>query len=111
MSAVAAPPDLRSRHRGARRRRAAQGWLYASPTALFVLVLFVAPLLLVLRMSISRWPLLTGNQGLNFPVNFSKAYHNRFFADSVWFTVKYTVLATVLLIGLGLGLALLVQES
>ena len=27
------------------------------------------------------------------------------------FTLKYTVLATVLLIGLGLGLALLVQES
>ena len=31
--------------------------------------------------------------------------------DSVVFTLKYTVLATVLLIALGLGLALLVQES
>lgn len=85
--------------------------MFASPTALFVLVLFVAPLALVLRMSVTHWPLLTGGQGLNFPDNFSKAWHNRFFADSVWFTVKYTVLATVLLIGLGLGLALLVQES
>lgn len=111
MTAVTTPPALRSRHRNTRRRRAVQGWLYASPTALFVAVLFIAPLLLVLRMSVSSWPLLRGNQGLNFPDNFTKAYHNRFFADSVWFTLKYTVLATVLLLGLGLGLALLVQES
>jgi multiple sugar transport system permease protein len=103
--------DLGSRRRRVRRRREAQGWLYASPTALFVLVLFLIPLFLVLRMSISHWPLLTGNQGLNFPDNFTKAWHNRFFQDSVWFTVKYTVLATILLVGLGLGLALLVQES
>ena len=62
-------------------------------------------------MSLSRWPLLTGNQGFNAPDNYEKVIHNRFFADSVVFTLKYTVLATVLLIGLGLGLALLVQES
>ena len=97
--------------RPGRRRRSVLGWMYAAPTALFVPVLFVVPLLLVMKMSVSKWPLLSGNQGLNFPDNFSKAYHNRFFADSVWFTLKYTVLATVLLIGLGLGLALLVQES
>ncbi len=41
----------------------------------------------------------------------TQAVSNRFFVDSVVFTMKYTVLATVLLIGLGLGLALLVQES
>jgi multiple sugar transport system permease protein len=94
-----------------RRRQSLAGWLYATPTALFVLVLFVLPLLLVLRMSVSRWPLLSGNQGVNFPDNYVKAVSHRFFTDSVVFTLKYTVLATVLLIALGLGLALLVQES
>jgi len=94
-----------------RRRQRVEGWLYATPTALFVLALFVAPLFLVLRMSGSRWPLLSGDQGVNFPDNYTKAIENRFFTDSVVFTLKYTVLATVLLIGLGLGLALLVQES
>jgi len=94
-----------------RRRMRVEGWLYATPTALFVLALFVAPLFLVLRMSGSRWPLLSGDQGVNFPDNYTKAIENRFFTDSVVFTLKYTVLATVLLIGLGLGLALLVQES
>ncbi len=93
---------------GARRR---QGWLYATPTAAFVAALFVVPLLLVLLMSGSRWPLLSGNQGWNFPTNYGKAINNRFFLDSVVFTLTYTALATVLLVGLGLGLALLVQES
>jgi multiple sugar transport system permease protein len=87
------------------------GWLYALPTAIFVALLFLIPLGLVLLMSVARWPLLTGFRGFNAPANFTKALGNRFFVDSVLFTLKYTVLATVLLIGLGLGLALLVQES
>ena len=61
------------------RRR--QGWLYATPTAVFVVALFVLPLLLVLLMSASRWPLLSGNQGWNFPANYSRALTNRFFLD------------------------------
>jgi multiple sugar transport system permease protein len=105
------PPPPRRAAAGRRRRTALVGWLYAGPTAIFVLVLFVVPLLLVLKMSASRWPLLSGNQGLNFPDNYTKAVANRFFADSVIFTVTYTALTTVLLLGLGLGLALLVQES
>lgn len=94
-----------------RTARSVQGWLYASPTAVFVLALFVVPLLFVLLMSMSRWPLLSGYRGWNFPANYVRALGNRFFVDSVVFTLKYTVLATLLLSGLGLGLALLVQES
>lgn len=94
-----------------RRRRQLQGAVYSLPNALFVIVLFVLPLLLVLQMSASDWPLLAGNRGLNFPENFVKAVDHRLFTDSVVFTVKYTVLATILLIGIGLGLGLLVQES
>ncbi|HXH34038.1 MAG TPA: sugar ABC transporter permease [Plantibacter sp.] len=99
---------------GARRRRAGNartGWLFALPTAVFVVFLFLVPLVLVFQMAGSDWPLLGGNQGWNFPDNFPKAIDNRFFLDSVVFTLKYTAIATVLLIGLGLGLALLVQES
>ncbi|NUT51106.1 MAG: sugar ABC transporter permease [Saccharothrix sp.] len=106
------PPDTptgrRVRSRG---RHALLGWLYASPTALFVVALFVVPLGLVVEMSLSRWPLLSGDQGFNAPKNFAKAVDHRFFVDSVVFTVKYTALATVLLLVIGLGLALLVQES
>lgn len=105
---VSAPPLRRT---PARRGRSLTGWLYAAPTALFVLLLFIVPLVLVGKMSASHWPLLGGDQGINFPANFGKALDNRFFLDSIAFTLKYTVLATALLIGLGLGLALLVQES
>jgi multiple sugar transport system permease protein len=112
---VAAAPIRPARSRpgapGRRRAQALQGWLYVTPTVVAVAALFVYPLLLVFRMSGSRWPLLSGYRGPNLPDNYVKAIHNRFFADSVLFTVKYTVLATVLLLSLGLGLALLVQES
>ena len=94
------------RRRSRRRAGALAGWLYASPTAIFVL-----PLLLVVQMSGSDWPLLGGNRGVNFPANYTDAVSNRFFADSVVFTLKYTVLTTVILLALSLGLAMLVQES
>lgn len=85
--------------------------MYAAPTALFVLVLFILPLILVAQMSASDWPLISGNQGVNFPDNYAAAVDNRFFWDSVIFTLKYTVFTTVILLAMGLGLALLVQES
>lgn len=104
-------PPGRARGTTRSRREAIQGWSYAAPTALFVLFVFVVPLLLVLQMSGSDWPLLSGNQGWNLPENFEKAVLHRLFWDSIWFTLKYTVITTVLLIGLGLVLALIVQES
>lgn len=87
------------------------GFAYALPTLVFVVVLFIAPLLLVVRMSASKWPLLTGNGGWNFPKNYQLILNNRLFWPSVVFTLEYTVLATILLVGLGLVMALLVQEG
>lgn len=111
---MALSTPLRSR-RGRHARTALggplQGWLYAAPTALFVLGLFLIPLALVLQMSGSDWPLLRGNTGWNFPQNYIDAVDLRLFWDSLGFTLLYTVITTVLLLGLGLGLALLVQES
>jgi multiple sugar transport system permease protein len=86
------------------------GVAYAAPTVVFVAVFFIMPLLLVARMSLSSWPLLTGNGGLNFPKNYLSIWKNALFGPAVVFTVEYTLIVTVLLIGLGLGLALLVQE-
>lgn len=105
-----APPPPR-RRRGNRSHGPLLGWLYASPTAVLVAVLFVVPLVLVVIMSASDWSLLAGNDGTNFPANYTEVLAHRMFWPSVVFTLKYTVIATVLLIGLGLGLALLVQES
>ena len=86
------------------------GVAYAAPTVVFLAVFFITPLLLVARMSLSSWPLLTGNGGLNFPKNYLSIWKNALFGPAVVFTIEYTLIVTVLLIGLGLGLALLVQE-
>jgi len=104
---AAAPPT----HRGARSRRNLRAWAYASPTAALVLVFFVVPVGLVVVMSGSDWPLLAGNRGVNLPDNYADVVDHRLFWPAIWFTLKYTVVATVLLIGLGLGLAFLVQEA
>lgn len=100
-----------SRPRKRTLRQGATGWVFAVPTAAFVVALFLVPLFIVLRMSASDWSLLGGNQGLDFPANYRDAVHVQFFVDSLIFTAKYTVLATVLLLGLGLGMALIVQEA
>ena len=93
------------------RRRNLIGMAYAAPTAVMVLVFFVAPLLLVVQMSASDWTLLGGDQGLNFPANYGNVSSGRLFWPAVEFTIRYTVIVTVLLIGLGLLMALLVQET
>jgi multiple sugar transport system permease protein len=111
LNTAAPPATTPKRRRGRRTGGALAGWLYAAPTTLFVLLLFVLPLLLVLQMSASDWPLLSGNQGVNLPENYQDAVSNRFFMDSIVFTLKYTVLTTIILLALSLGLALLVQES
>ncbi|MDR2374752.1 MAG: sugar ABC transporter permease [Bifidobacteriaceae bacterium] len=100
--------------RTARRRRLARdrfGLAYASPVAAVVAVFFVVPILLVVYMSGTNWKLLGGNQGINFPDNYGDVVDHRMFWPAVSFTLKYTVIATVLLIAVGLGLAMLVQET
>jgi multiple sugar transport system permease protein len=94
-----------------KQRRQFFGFLYALPTMIYVAIFFVLPLCLVFLMSSSKWGLLTGNKGINFPDNYATASASSLFWPAVWFTIEYTVLVTVFLIGLGLGLALLVQEG
>ncbi|MEU5156000.1 sugar ABC transporter permease [Glycomyces sp. NPDC021274] len=93
-----------------RHSRKLAGALYAAPVAVFVLVFFVAPLLLVGRMSASDWPLLAGDLGLNLPDNYAGIADNPLFWPAVGFTLKYTGIVVVLLIGLSLLLALIVAD-
>ncbi|HEX7544426.1 MAG TPA: sugar ABC transporter permease [Candidatus Limnocylindrales bacterium] len=94
-----------------RRSRQLLGLLYVAPTVIFVAVFFIAPLVLVANMSASHWTLLGGNKGFNLPDNYSAIADSSLFWPAVVFTLEYTVLATVLLVGMGLGLALLIQSG
>ena len=110
---IASSPPTRQRGWWSTRKRSRQlmGLVYVSPTLLFVAVFFFAPLLLVARMSATHWPLLGGDKGINFPANYTAMGDSSLFLPSVVFTLEYTVLATVLLIGSGLGLALLISSG
>jgi len=105
------PRRLTARRSDWGRQRRRSGLIYALPTLVFVLVFFVWPLLLVGQMSASDWKLLGGDQGINFPRNYGALNNNPLFWPAVEFTLRYTAIVTVLLIGLGLGLALIVQEA
>ncbi|GII30492.1 carbohydrate ABC transporter permease [Planotetraspora mira] len=98
-----------SHARGRPRSRRYIGMLYAAPTAVIVGVLFLAPLALVVWMSLNKWPLL-GQARFNAPENYTKISDDPLFVDSVFFTLKYTLIITVLLSAVALGLALLVQN-
>jgi multiple sugar transport system permease protein len=100
-----------TRRIGGTRRRYGLGWAYAAPTAVFVLIFFVIPIGIVARMAVSDWGLFAGYRGINAPENFQDVLDDRLFWPAAGFTVKYTLVTTVILLTLALGLALLVQES
>ena len=93
-----------------RDRRPLLGLAYAAPTAVVVAVLFLIPLGLVMWMSFHQWPLL-GEPTINLPDNYTRIADNPLFLNAVRFTIKYTVLVTVVLFTAAFGLALLVQRN
>jgi len=94
--------------RPARRRRLTAA-AYVAPMAAIVAVLFVVPLLLMVWMSITRWPLLgaSGGHGI---ANY-QALADPLFLRAIVFALKYTVITTTVLGLVSFGLALLVQEA
>ncbi len=100
-----------TRHRPWWRRRAATGALYALPTAAFIALFFVVPLVTVGTMSLNEWQLIGGNKGFNAPENFVSLLDETQLWPSIVFTVKYTVIVTVIMLALALGIALIVQET
>jgi len=111
--AKTAPPTtrvrrIRSRSEVLENRR---GWAFVTPTLAIIIVLFIAPIVLVVIMAMTKWTLMGGQQHTNFPENFQRVFADPLLMDSVWFTLKYTIATTLILMPIALGLALLVQES
>ena len=92
-----------------RRSRSRLGLLYATPMAVIVGTLFVIPLGLMIWMSFNHWPLL-GASAPNGVENY-RALTDPLFLRAVVFTLKYTVVMTVVLSLVAFGLALLVQNA
>jgi multiple sugar transport system permease protein len=113
---VTTPPAMATRHAAVpvrtrppwHRRRSTTGLFYALPVVLFVVLLFVVPLLMVVQMSFSDWTLIGGFRGINFPDNFSTppndsgvAYgvlNDPNLAKAIQFTLVYTFVVTVVML-------------
>ncbi|GAA3192641.1 sugar ABC transporter permease [Actinocorallia longicatena] len=85
------------------------GLVYAAPAAVVVGLFFLAPLVLVVWMSLHKWPLLAA-PAFNAPDNYTRIADNSLVADAILFTLRYTAVVTVLLFTVSFGLALLVQN-
>jgi multiple sugar transport system permease protein len=75
-----------------------------------VTVFFLVPLVLVFWMSLHDWKIL-GTPTWNFPENYKDIPNDQLLKDAIGFTLKYTVIVTVVLSAFAMGLALLVQET
>jgi multiple sugar transport system permease protein len=82
--------------------------LLVSPAVLLVLVFFVAPLVLVVWMSLHNWPLL-GTPRFIGGENYSELISDDLFKQSLWFTTKYTLIVTPIQLVLGYLLAAVVR--
>lgn len=105
-----AVPPARARRAAARRRR--RGWtglLYVAPAVALVLAFFVVPLALAAWMSLHNWPLLGRSRWIGFG-NYKALWNDRGFWSALLFTAKYTLAATVGLIGVALPLALFAER-
>jgi len=102
-------PAPATRRASISRGRGRLGMLYVAPMAALVAVLFVIPLVLMLWMSVNHWPLL-GASAPNGVTNY-QALRDPLFLRAVWFTLKYTVVTTIVLGLIAFGLALLMHSD
>jgi multiple sugar transport system permease protein len=90
--------------------RQSQGWLYIAPALLFVAVFVLWPLAQLAAMSLTDRSLLGGGRFVGLE-NYIKIWHDTGFWRALWFTIKYTLALTPILMGLGFALALLTVDN
>ena len=84
------------RSRGTAARRPLTGWLFVAPTGIIVAALFLAPLVILVYMSFTDWPLLASPtpNGLD---NYKRLGKDDLFVGAITFTLVYTLITTVVL--------------
>ena len=94
----------------ARRKGQMQGWLFLAPALLFVALFVLAPFGQLVAMSMTDRSLLGGGRFVGL-ANYARIWNDSGFWRALLFTVKYTVVLTPILMGLGFALALLVADN
>ncbi|AMM86945.1 sugar ABC transporter permease [Martelella sp. AD-3] len=106
MTAGAGAPVPKKR----RRRRHSQwtGLIHVLPALALVTVFFIVPLGMTVWMSLHKWPLMGLPRFIGLD-NYERLLFDKSFWSSLWFTVQYTVVVTIALLGFAMALALIVQ--
>jgi multiple sugar transport system permease protein len=86
------------------------GALYLMPIVLFVSVFTAYPFVQMVWMSLHNWSLLEAKKWVGL-ANFTKAYNDQQFWQSLWFTLRYTLYITPILMISGYLIALLVARN
>ena len=86
------------------------GALYLTPIVLFVSVFTAYPFVQMIWMSFHNWSLLETKKWVGL-ANFVKAYNDHQFWQSLWFTLRYTLYITPILMISGYLIALLVATN
>jgi len=86
------------------------GFLYVLPALAFVGFFVIWPLIQLVQISLTDTSLLGGGKYVGFE-NYSKAFEDKAFWRALWFTARYTVFITPVLMGLGFALALLTSAN
>lgn len=106
MTRAVTPPSTRLRT-----RLAWTGFLATVPALTLTTVLFVVPVILMLWMSLHRWPLLGEPRFIGID-NYVRAFTtDTTFLGSLGFTLLYTLIITPVLFVLGFALALFIRRS
>lgn len=91
-------------------RRRLTGLLYVLPALAFVAAFTVYPLVHMVRISFNDWTLITPPEPVGLD-NFRRAMDDDQFWGSLWFTVRYTLVITPILIVGGYLIALLTADN
>jgi multiple sugar transport system permease protein len=91
-------------------RGMALGLLYLAPAVIFVALFTAYPLLQMVWMSFHNWSILEPARWVGV-ANYLKAWNDRQFWVSLWFTLKYTIYITPILMIAGFLIALLVAPN
>ena len=86
------------------------GWLFIAPALLFVGAFVLLPLAQLVNISFTNASLLGGQRYVGFD-NYVRIWSDSAFWRALWFTVKYTLIMTPILMGLGFALALLTSDN
>ncbi|MBD8069610.1 carbohydrate ABC transporter permease [Bacillus sp. PS06] len=85
-------------------------WLFLTPVFLALGIVIIGPLLLGTYYSFTDWNGLSVTKFVGLD-HYMKLFNDTGFLNSIWFTVKFSVVTVILLNALGLGLAVLVTRK